>query len=228
MTGSIPPAGSSGNTSQHITPENTATAQNPPPPTATLDPKTPTNHTPDLIRLRDDINTMRSHRNDARAAKCLINEPTSEDEEFLFDSNLIDLLSTNKTPTLTTNTNAPSKSSNTDLNTFGSNHTHITTLPLSNDGSINSSNITSTTSTAMSKPFAFSDYIARKNEQLEMLETIPDQILTMVREHIYVPLSFFLVDSLDRIRLDQDLKSHKSVSQGIRIYNPDQFPPEEA
>ncbi|KAF8574252.1 hypothetical protein K439DRAFT_864373 [Ramaria rubella] len=201
------------------------TTQNPPPSKPAPDPKAITGSTPDLNRLKDDINAMRSRRNDARATKRLINEPISDDEEFLSDSNLISFLSSHKAPSLTFNTNVSSKNPSTDLNTLNS--THITTSPLPYDAPNNLSNTPTITSTTTSKPFAFSDDVARKNEQLEMLETIPDQILTTVRERVYVPLSFFLVDSLDRIRLDQDLKSHKSASRGIRVYNPDQFPSEE-
>ncbi|KAF8576550.1 hypothetical protein K439DRAFT_1622768 [Ramaria rubella] len=142
------------------------------------------------------------------------------------DTTPFQTLSTRRTaPNLMTNTGITPNDLNTSQNSSTS--THITTPPLPNDLPPNSTGTPTLTPATAFKPFAFSDDVAKKNKQLEILETIPDQILTMVRERVYVPLSFFLVDSLDRIRLDQDLKSHESVSRGIRVYNPDQFPAEE-
>ncbi|KAF8590657.1 hypothetical protein K439DRAFT_1505095 [Ramaria rubella] len=226
MPGSAPPAGSSRNSSQHIDPGSTATTQNPAPPTAALGPTTINSSTMDLDRIRDDINAMRTRCNDQRALKRLANETTSDNEDLLSNTNLINTISTrNNPPPLSINTQLPPSTTNSNPTLSPSAHTTTPLLP--NDTSIPPPNNSMLSLTTMTKPFAFADDVAKKNKQLEMLEMIPDQILTMVRERVYVPLSFFLADSLDRIRLDQDLKSHKSISRGIHIYNPDQFPSEE-
>ncbi|KAF8590104.1 hypothetical protein K439DRAFT_1657648 [Ramaria rubella] len=212
MTGSTPPAASSGNTSQHINPSSTANAQNPAPPTSALAPTTTGNiSTTDLDQFSDDINAMRTRRNDNKAIKRLAKETTSDDEELLSDTNLFNNISSRNNPLLNIITQLPPPNSNPDPNISTSTHTTTSNLP--NNTPPTSSNTPTTSPTTTSKPFAFAVDVTKKNKQLEMLETIPDQILTMVREQVYVPLSFFLADSLDRIRLDQDLKSHKSISR---------------
>ncbi|KAF8574264.1 hypothetical protein K439DRAFT_1624447 [Ramaria rubella] len=210
MTRSTPPAGSSGNTSQYIIPGSTATTQTLAPPNAAIVPTTTDNPSVDLNQLKDDINAMRTHRNDNRAIRRLANKTTSDDEELLSDANLINTISSHNNPPLNIITQPFPSNTNSILTISTSTHTTAST---SSNNTPNTSSDTPTNSpTTATKPFAFADDVAKKNKQLEMLETILDQILTMVRERVYVPLSFFLADSLDRIRLDQDLKSHKSVS----------------
>ncbi|KAF8584319.1 hypothetical protein K439DRAFT_1567801 [Ramaria rubella] len=178
MAGSTPPAGSSGNSSQHIDPGSTATTQNLAPPTAALDPMTINSSTTDLDRIRDDINAMRTHHNDQRALKRLANETTSDDKDLLSDTNLINTISThNNPPPLSINTQLPPSTTNS--NPTLSSSAHTTTPPLPNDTSIPSPNNSMLSPTTTTKPFTFTDDVAKKNKQLEMLETIPDQILTM-------------------------------------------------
>ena len=71
--------------------------------------------------------------------------------------------------------------------------------------------------------WAFTDADAAGNEQHAMLHSIPDQLLTMVRHRVYVPLSFYLVESMDRIRLERDIKSTKSLTKPIRIIDDSNF-----
>ncbi|KAF8585808.1 hypothetical protein K439DRAFT_1615690 [Ramaria rubella] len=181
MTGSTPPAGSSGNTSQHFDLNNTATPQNPMPPAPTITLAVNNGSITDLDHFRNDINAMRSCQNDKRVAKRLANETTSDDEELLSDTNLISTRSKHVTPpSLNISSQLSPTNNNTDLTISTS--THTSNSPLSNDTPPTSSNTPTSSPTINAKPVAFTGDIAKKNEQLEMLKTIPDQILTMVRE----------------------------------------------
>ncbi|KAF8573749.1 hypothetical protein K439DRAFT_1665681 [Ramaria rubella] len=179
MTGSTPPAASSENTSQYINLSSTANAQNLAPSTSALAPTTTGNiSTMDLDQFRDDINAMRTRRNNNRAIKRLANETTSDDEELLSDTNFFNNLSSRNNPLLSIITQLPPPNSNPDPNISTSTHTTNSNLP--NNTPPTSSNTPTTSPTTTSKPFAFADDVAKKNKQLEMLETIPDQILTMI------------------------------------------------
>ena len=62
-----------------------------------------------------------------------------------------------------------------------------------------------------------------RNTQQSIMHSIPAQLIAMVKHHVYVPLSFYLIDSMERIRLERELKSYKSLTKPIRIIDPSNF-----
>lgn len=71
--------------------------------------------------------------------------------------------------------------------------------------------------------WAYTDADAATNTQHAMLHSIPAQLIAMVNNHVYVPLSFYLVESMDRIRLERNIKSTKSLTKPIRIIHHSNF-----
>jgi hypothetical protein len=69
--------------------------------------------------------------------------------------------------------------------------------------------------------YAFTDDDTIKNNQEPMLYTIPELILKMFKNRVYIPMSMFLIDSMEHVCIDQDLKTHKA--QGMRIINASNF-----
>ena len=68
---------------------------------------------------------------------------------------------------------------------------------------------------AGSRKYVFTDEDAHKNQQEPMQNTIPDGLLDMFRAGAYILMSMFLVDNMELIRLDQDIKTHKGL--GVRV-----------
>lgn len=71
--------------------------------------------------------------------------------------------------------------------------------------------------------WAYSEEVVAKNTQQSISRTIPAQLLAMVKHRVYVPLSFYLVESMERIRLERELKSYKSLTKPIRIIDDSNF-----
>jgi hypothetical protein len=61
------------------------------------------------------------------------------------------------------------------------------------------------------------------NTQQTFIHAIPAQLLTMFQHRVYVPLSFFLIKSMERIRLERDIKSFKSLTKPIRVIDASNF-----
>ena len=64
---------------------------------------------------------------------------------------------------------------------------------------------------AVSRKYAFTDKDAHKNQQEPMQNTIPDRLLDMFCAGAYIPMSMFLMDNMELISLDQDIKTHKGL-----------------
>jgi len=50
-----------------------------------------------------------------------------------------------------------------------------------------------------------------ENVQAPMQNTIPDALLEMFQAGAYIPMSMFLVESMELVHLDQGLKAHKGL-----------------
>jgi len=59
------------------------------------------------------------------------------------------------------------------------------------------------------------DEDAAKNVQAPMQNTIPDALLEMFGVGAYIPMSMFLVENMELIRLDQGVKTH--IGLGVRV-----------
>src|SRR5882724_10525474 len=65
------------------------------------------------------------------------------------------------------------------------------------------------------RKYAFTDEDAAKNVQAPMQNTVPDALLEMFGVGAYIPMSMFLVENMELIRLDQGVKTH--VGLGVRV-----------
>ena len=54
-----------------------------------------------------------------------------------------------------------------------------------------------------------------------MQNTIPDTLLKMFQMGAYIPMSMFLVENMELIHLNQDIKTHKGL--GIHVINAANF-----
>jgi hypothetical protein len=70
--------------------------------------------------------------------------------------------------------------------------------------------------------WTFTDALVASNIQQSTIYSIPIQLITMFQNRSYIPLSFFLVKNMERIRLEHDLKTHKSMT-GIHVIDDSNF-----
>jgi hypothetical protein len=76
-------------------------------------------------------------------------------------------------------------------------------------------NLPATIAPSTNTPWTFSAKMVATNTQQTMIHAIPAQLLTMFQNRVYIPLSFFLIKSMERIRLEGDIKSFKSLTKPI-------------
>jgi hypothetical protein len=170
-----------------------------------------------------DINSTRKFRNAARSNRRL-NGDTGilDDEETLSEKQLTDTftalsrqtdssaLTPGHPPTLTTTPILYQPA------LLSLSNTAITSMtPPSRD--INPASTTANTNDPPASSWTFSAAMVATNTQQTIIHAIPAQLITMFQHRVYVPLSFFLIKSMERIRLERDIKSFKSLTKPIRV-----------
>ncbi|KAF8487969.1 hypothetical protein JB92DRAFT_3130275 [Gautieria morchelliformis] len=172
----------------------------------------------------DQINGLIAARNTVRAGRRAGNEPNvSEDEDILTGADFTAMYPQPQThgptqagPTPTIPTTAAQANSPIQPN--------ITNQPLTiNPATTAPTAVVPPVSNNPAPTYAFSDADADANTQQPNNHTIPTQLIAMVKARAYIPLSFFLRESMDRIRLELDLKTTKSMTKSIRLIDPSNF-----
>src|SRR5882724_5591917 len=145
-------------------------------------------------RALDDINNMRTMRNERRAEKREYDENVSGDKSIM---GMDDYLAMTTVPGMTA---SPGQG-----------------LPLRAVMPPHPSPTINTTMPVPSNPkkIAFTDEDTCKNVQAPMQNTIPNALLEMFRVGAYIPMSMFLVENMELIWLDQGVNTHKGL--GVRV-----------
>jgi len=140
----------------------------------------------------DDINNRRSVRNEQRAEKRQYEEIVSDDKTIM---GMDDYLAMTVAPGRTA---SPGQGIPPQVVTPVPQLVDLTTaVPLT------------------PRKYAFTDEDAAKNVQAPMQNTIPDALLDIFGVGAYIPMSMFLVENMEVIRLDQGVKTHKGL--GVRV-----------
>ncbi|KAF8513615.1 hypothetical protein JB92DRAFT_3116222 [Gautieria morchelliformis] len=186
----------------------------------------PGQHTrrPTPSEVLDQINGLISARNTVRAGRRANNEPNvSEDEEILTGADFTTMYSLPQTHNSTQPNPTPTIPAPTS-HTSNNNQTAPTNQPPpSNPTTTNTSTAIPPAPAVPTPTYAFCDADMDANIQQPNNHTIPTQLVAMVKARAYIPLSFFLRESMDRIRLELDLKTTKSMTKSIRLIDPSNF-----
>jgi hypothetical protein len=209
-TSSLPPAAMTGNSLGALGPAVSSSTVQPPRSSNEQGHVTDVNAlAPVRDRALDDINFARRQRNERRDTRRRNGDANvSDDEDFIDPSQLSSLYDASaQRPD-------PLPPSATDRENL--------TLPDPTISPTIQSPVGSTPSPIeQTTRYAFTDEDAHRNDQEPMLYTIPDQILEMFKNRVYIPMSMFLINNMERIRIDQDLKTHKA--QGMRVIDASNF-----
>ncbi|KAF8498918.1 hypothetical protein JB92DRAFT_3125064 [Gautieria morchelliformis] len=162
-----------------------------------------------LSEVLDQINGLISARNTIRAGRRANNEPNVSGGDTDQSRLYYHVLTPADTQSYTTQPHAdyPTPTSHTSNN---NQMAPTNQPPPSNPATTNPSTAIPPAPAVPTPTYAFCDADADANIQQPNNHTIPTQLVAMVKARAYIPLSFFLRESMDRVRLELDLKTTKS------------------